>query len=87
MRKVIWIPEAELQYMKGKINLLEEEKATLQEENKKLRADLVDERFANELLTAQEGECDHVWYDRPSVGDTVCGKCGIQKLTAQEEEA
>ena len=41
-----------------------------------------------QILTAHtaEDECNHVWYGRPSIGDTVCGKCGIQEVHTAEDE-
>jgi len=36
--------------------------------------------------TEPEDECNHVWYGRPSIGDTVCGKCGIQEVHTAEDE-
>ena len=41
-----------------------------------------------QILTAltAEDECNHVWYGRPSIGDTVCGKCGIQEAHTAEDE-
>ena len=41
-----------------------------------------------QILTAHtaEDECNHVWYGRPSIGDTVCGKCGIQEVHTAEDD-